>query len=100
MSFISVISPIGSDFCGGSGGVGGGAVFSIAGCGVTMAVGVMCSDNPDKLVNVGSDVVFDCEFDSGGVVTVGEATGTADGAAGENRFQFGGGVCVCGNCTG
>lgn len=86
MSLISVISPIGSDFCG-----IGSSVFS-AGCGVAMAaVGDICSDNPDKLVSVGSVVVFDWEFDSGGVVTVG-VTGTADGAAGEKRFQFGGGV--------
>lgn len=62
------------------------------GCGVETAVGDICSDKPDKFVNVGSVALFDCELDNGGVVTVGVATGTADGAAGEKRFQFGGGV--------
>lgn len=83
-----MISPIGSDFCD-----IGSSIFS--GCGgETAAFGDICSDKPDKLVRVGSVVLFDCEFDSGGVVTIGAATGTADGAAGEKRFQFGGGVCV------
>lgn len=85
LSLISVISPMGSDF--------GGIVSSnFSGCGVDAAVGDICSDKPDKLVKVGSVALFDCELDNGGVVTVGAATGTADGAAGEKRFQFGGGV--------
>lgn len=84
---------MGSDFC---------AIVSsnFSGCGVDTAVGDICSDKPDKFVNVGSAELFDWELDNGGVVTVGVATGTAVGAAGEKRFQFGGGVCVCGNCTG
>lgn len=72
-----------------------GAIVSsnFSGCGVETAVGDdICSDKPDKFVNVGSVELFDCELDNGGVVTVGVATGTADGAAGEKRFQFGGGV--------
>lgn len=79
---------MGSAFCG-----VGSSIFS-AGCGVATAVGDICSDKPDKLVSVGSVELFDWELDNGGVVTVGVATGTADGAAGENKFQFGGGVCV------